>query len=266
MTQWWYSPTRSGVRASPPTEPSSGAEVHLDGRPFTVIGVMPPSFDPTASGEQLWVPQAFTPERKANHDQHHNIVVGLLKPGVPAFRAQAELIAVHTELNARYPSANLNGTVGVRPFGEAIVGDYRQRLFVTLGAVAFVLLIACRKRGEPPPRPRCGAREGACGARGTRRPARAHRAPTPYGERRARAGECAPGARARVRRDTRARRGRSSGNSTARRDAHRCRGAGIRDGHGARQLGRVWPRAVAPSVTDRMYRQRCSRADAGLAG
>ena len=120
-----------------------GTEVQLDGRPFTVIGVMPPTFDPTASGEQLWVPQAFTPEREANHDQHHNIVVGLLRPGVPAFRAQAELIAVHKELTARFPNANMDGTVGVRPFDEAIVGDYRRRLFVTLGAVAFVLLIAC---------------------------------------------------------------------------------------------------------------------------
>jgi putative ABC transport system permease protein len=120
-----------------------GRAVQLNGRMHIVIGVMPPSFDPTTSGEQLWVPQAFTPERKANHDQHHNIVVGLLKPGVSASRAQAELIQVQKELDARYPNANFNGTVAVRPFAEAIVGAYRERLFVTLGAVTFVLLIAC---------------------------------------------------------------------------------------------------------------------------
>jgi predicted permease len=120
-----------------------GRGVELNGRMRTVIGVMPASFDPTTAAEQLWVPQAFTPERKANHDQHHNIVVGLLKPGASVSRAQTELTAVQKELDVRYPNANFDGKVGVRPFGEAIVGDYRERLFVTLGAVAFVLLIAC---------------------------------------------------------------------------------------------------------------------------
>jgi len=120
-----------------------GRDVRLDGRPYTVVGVMPPTFDPTTSGERLWVPQAFTPERRANHDQHHNLVVGRLKPGVAASRAQAELTVVQRELDARYPNANFDGTVGVRPFDEAVVGDYRERLFVTLGAVALVLLIAC---------------------------------------------------------------------------------------------------------------------------
>src|SRR5690242_6807514 len=76
-----------------------GQQVQLNGRPRTVIGVMPPSFDPTTSGEQLWVPAAFTPERKAQHDQHHNTVVGLLKPDASVARAQAELAAVQLELN-----------------------------------------------------------------------------------------------------------------------------------------------------------------------
>ena len=120
-----------------------GQQVQLNGRPRTVIGVMPPSFDPTTSGEQLWVPAAFTPERKAQHDQHHNTVVGLLEPGASATRAQAELAAVQRELNARYPNQNGTRGVSVRPFSEVVVGDYRQRLWVTLGAVGFVLLIAC---------------------------------------------------------------------------------------------------------------------------
>jgi len=120
-----------------------GKTVQLNGRPRTVIGVMPPSFDPTTAGEQLWVPAAFTPERKAQHDQHHNSVFGLLEPGASAARAQIQLNAVQQELNARYPNHNGTRTVSVRPFDEAVVGDYRQRLFVTLGAVGFVLLIAC---------------------------------------------------------------------------------------------------------------------------
>ncbi len=47
------------------------------------------------------------------------------------------------ELNARYPNQNGTRGVSVRPFAEVVVGDYRQRLWVTLGAVGFVLLIAC---------------------------------------------------------------------------------------------------------------------------
>ena len=120
-----------------------GQDVRLNGRARTVIGVMPPSFDPTTSGEQLWIPAAFTPERKAQHDEHHNRVFGLLKPGASLARARAELNVVQRELNARYPNKNGTRTVSVRPFSDVIVGDYRQRLFVTLGAVGFVLLIAC---------------------------------------------------------------------------------------------------------------------------
>src|SRR4051812_3554645 len=47
-----------------------GQDVRLDGRPTTVIGVMPASLDFTLLGEQLWVPTAFTPERLAQHDEH----------------------------------------------------------------------------------------------------------------------------------------------------------------------------------------------------
>ncbi|MEO7963424.1 MAG: ABC transporter permease, partial [Gemmatimonadaceae bacterium] len=120
-----------------------GKEVRLNGRPRTVIGVMPPSFDPTTSGEQLWLPAAFTPKRKAQHDEHHNSVFGLMKSGASLARAQDELNAVQRTLNARFPNKNGTRTVSVRPFDEVIVGDYRERLFVTLGAVGFVLLIAC---------------------------------------------------------------------------------------------------------------------------
>ncbi len=111
---------------------------------YTVVGVMPAGFDPTLSGEQLWVPMAWTPARKAQHDEHHNVAVGLLEPGTSAAVAAGELAALQRELNRRYPTANTaNMTVAVQPLGERLVGDYRERLYVTLGAVAFVLLIAC---------------------------------------------------------------------------------------------------------------------------
>lgn len=71
-----------------------------------MIGVMPSSFDPTLSGEQLWVPAAFTPADRAMHDEHYIDVMGLLKPGVTTAQATAELTTFMQELVVKYPDAN----------------------------------------------------------------------------------------------------------------------------------------------------------------
>jgi predicted permease len=120
-----------------------GRQIQLSGRPYTVIGVMPEHFDPTLSGEGLWVPMAWTPERKAMHDEHHNFAVALLKPGVSREQAQAEMARIARTLAERFPDDNAGRSARVRPLPEVLIGDFRQRLLVTLGAVSFVLLIAC---------------------------------------------------------------------------------------------------------------------------
>ncbi|MDQ3950978.1 MAG: ABC transporter permease, partial [Gemmatimonadota bacterium] len=117
--------------------------VQLTGRPHTIVGVMPASFDPTLSGEALWVPMAWTPERKAMRDEHHNLVFALLKPGVSREQAQAEMTSIAGVFAERYPKDNEGRSARVRPLPEVLIGDFRQRLLVTLGAVSFVLLIAC---------------------------------------------------------------------------------------------------------------------------
>jgi putative ABC transport system permease protein len=120
-----------------------GRQIQLSGRPYTVIGVMPASFDPTLSGEALWVPMAWTAERKAFHDEHHNIAVALLKPGVTREQANAELATIARAVEQRHPKDNAGRSARARSLPEVLVGDFRQRLLVTLGAVSFVLLIAC---------------------------------------------------------------------------------------------------------------------------
>ena len=120
-----------------------GRPIRLGGREYTVVGVMPERFDPGLAEEQLWVPIAFTPERRTEHDEHHLFVAGLLKPGVTREQAEAELKRIMTVLAERYPIDNGERSARVRPLDTVLVGDYRQRLLVMLGAVAFVLLIAC---------------------------------------------------------------------------------------------------------------------------
>ncbi|MBF5043199.1 ABC transporter permease [Aggregicoccus sp. 17bor-14] len=120
-----------------------GKSVRIDGQSHTVVGVMPRGFDPTASGEHVWLPAAFTPARRAEHDEHLLLVVGLLQPGVSGQRAQGELQSLQEEISRRFPQGNAERGSAVQPLSEAIVGDWSQQLLVTLGAVALVLLIAC---------------------------------------------------------------------------------------------------------------------------
>ena len=120
-----------------------GREVRLDGRPATVIGVMPASLDFTLLNEQLWVPTAFRPEQLAQHDEHYLTVLGRLRPGVTTVEAQTELADIGRELQQAYPRENQERSLGASSLMEELVQDYRPRLFVLLGAVGFVLLIAC---------------------------------------------------------------------------------------------------------------------------
>jgi predicted permease len=120
-----------------------GQTISLDSRPHTVIGVMPESFDFTADAEALWVPIAFTPERRAMHDEHFLTVYARLRPGVSFQQASQQLTTIAKGLAERFPKDNAERTFSVTPLMETFVGNYRERLLVLLGAVVFVLLIAC---------------------------------------------------------------------------------------------------------------------------
>src|SRR5206468_6962622 len=108
-----------------------------------VACVMHASFDLTTGSEEFWVPIAFTPERKAMHDEHYLTVYGRLKAGVTSQQALAELEAVAARLRHDFPKESGNVTFPIIPFMDQFVGDYGKRLFVLLGAVGVVLLIAC---------------------------------------------------------------------------------------------------------------------------
>jgi predicted permease len=120
-----------------------GRTIRLNGRQYEVIGIMPQHFDLTAQSEQLWVPIAFTPERKATHDEHYLQVYARLKPDGTMQQALSELLRNAADLRVRFPRDDAELGFQVTTMMDELVGDYRRRLFVMLGAVGFVLLIAC---------------------------------------------------------------------------------------------------------------------------
>ncbi|HEX3236414.1 MAG TPA: ABC transporter permease [Gemmatimonadales bacterium] len=120
-----------------------GREVRLEGQPYTVIGVMPASLDYAVHDEELWVPFELTPERLAMHDEHYLTVLGRLKPGATLQQLTAELNAIAADLQRRFPKDNAERGLAAKPFQEELIREYRPRLYVLLGAVGFVLLIAC---------------------------------------------------------------------------------------------------------------------------
>ena len=123
--------------------PIVGTSIRMNGRDHLVAGIMPAAFDLSSNNEELWTPIAFTPERKAMHDEHYLTVYGRLKRGVSRQQALQQLEVVAARLRRELPRDAAQLRYSMDSFREQYVGSYRGRLFVLLGAVAVVLLIAC---------------------------------------------------------------------------------------------------------------------------
>jgi putative ABC transport system permease protein len=116
--------------------------VVMNGLPNTIVGVMPATFSFFDSSVDLWLPVGFPPETR-NPRGRGILVVGRLKPGVTHESAHDDMVRVHAELTRLFPNFNTGWTARVVPLREQLTGDVRPALLVLLGAVAFVLLIAC---------------------------------------------------------------------------------------------------------------------------
>jgi predicted permease len=119
-----------------------GQSIQLDGQPFLVAGVMPPKFN-FPSWASFWMPTAWDAEQRAVRGNHNLLVIGRLRPGVTVQQANADLSAISAGLEQQYPVDDRGWGAKAVPLREQIVGDIRPALLVLLGAVAFVLLIAC---------------------------------------------------------------------------------------------------------------------------
>ncbi len=123
--------------------------ITLEGIKFTVIGVMPPSFEFPIQNDpvELWTTIAGDSAGKDpvtnQRGAHFLRVIGRLKPGITEEQAQAELTAIAARLEQQYPDTNTHKSLRVDSALKALVGDIRPALLILLGAVACVLLIAC---------------------------------------------------------------------------------------------------------------------------
>src|SRR5262249_34032044 len=122
-----------------------GRELVLDGRRHTVVGVLPAlrvaAWYPATV--QVWKPLAWTAQERAMWGERILNVVARLKPGVDRRRAQAEMDTLAARLAREYPEADKGWGAVVRPLQEYLTRRVRPALLLLLGAVAFVLLIAC---------------------------------------------------------------------------------------------------------------------------
>ncbi len=125
-----------------------GRELRLDGQPYTIVGVMPLSFQPVDPATVLWRPLAFTSEQKADGKRHSNNWwnIGRLRPGATRRQAQSEIDALNAANLERFPqykelliNAGFHTTVEVYP--AHLVKDVRSTLYLLWGGAVFVLVI-----------------------------------------------------------------------------------------------------------------------------
>lgn len=108
----------------------------------TVIGVLPQDFN-YPKGAEVYAPLPLTPELMKNRELHTYYVIGRLKPGVSIRSAQADMDTITARLAEQYPKSNIGLGATVYPIVADTVRIYSTALWVMMGAVGFVLLIAC---------------------------------------------------------------------------------------------------------------------------
>lgn len=123
-----------------------GQSLNLNGESYAVVGVMPPAIELPGFDnwkDQLWVPLAFPSEEAQSRGNHYLEVIARLKSGVTLEQARAEMETISARLAQQYPADNLRIGSVVVPLHEEVVGNIKPALLVLLGAVGFVLVIAC---------------------------------------------------------------------------------------------------------------------------
>ena len=121
-----------------------GKTVLLDEKPIMVIGVLPRNFSlyGTIPEFEMWRPFAFN-RTQLDRESHELVVFGRLRDGVTIAQATADMITIQEQLKKQYPGIDQKNGIRVAGFHDELVSPLRPGLLLLLGAVAFLLLIAC---------------------------------------------------------------------------------------------------------------------------
>ena len=121
-----------------------GQKIVLNGVPFEVVGVLPSAFEFPDSKVEVWSPLALQGlSQPLNRALHQFSVYARLKPGTTLQQARADMDRVGADLSKQYPDTNRAHGAWVTPLSEDLIKHVKSGLLLLLGAVTFVLLIAC---------------------------------------------------------------------------------------------------------------------------
>ena len=124
-----------------------GKTINFNGEPYVIVGVMGPKMT-KPDFAQVWTPLGLTAKEAAVRGEHHFLAIARLKSGVTVMQAQVEMNKISKNLEQSYPEDDKGWGALVRSLREETVGEVRPALLMMLGAVAFVLLIACANVGN----------------------------------------------------------------------------------------------------------------------
>src|SRR5262245_22912399 len=118
-----------------------GKVVSIDARSYEIVGVMPPGFHFPQRAE-IWVTEPPQPTNM-NRTGHNYPIVARLRPGLPLEQARAAMATLSRRISTDHPDSNGKKTMVIMPLQERMVGDMRSTLYLLLGAVGVLFLIAC---------------------------------------------------------------------------------------------------------------------------
>ena len=121
-----------------------GEQIQLTGEFYTIIGVLPDTFQYPSQRTELWAPLGLWSSQYQERGNHPGLyAIARLKPGVPFDAARTEMRAIADQLAKEYPASNARQSITMQRYTNRVFGSVRPALFVLLGAAGFVLLIAC---------------------------------------------------------------------------------------------------------------------------
>jgi putative ABC transport system permease protein len=121
----------------------AGRTITLEQKPYTILGVMPANYDCPNKDTDLWVPLTFTPDEATNRGNWLYGLTARIRAGQSVQSAQTELNDLAKRLSVQYPKDDAGIQYRLTPLQDQVIGNSKSTLMLLLGAVGFLLLIAC---------------------------------------------------------------------------------------------------------------------------